>query len=436
VNADHAALLRRCRLQLFVATWLSYCGFYIVRKVYAIVKLPLKEHFGLDDIQVAWPWTIYLIAYMLGQFLAAGLGRRFESRQILAVGMTTAAACNIALGWLVDREAASPFLWMCVAMGIFGLAQATGWPHNVALFANWTRRAERGTLFAVWGTCYQFGAIIGKGLAGFLLGWLGLAWSFYGSSLVLLAFTAFFVLCARERPETVGLSLPDESEPEPAAARPGEAARAASAALPRAFIVSVVAMGLIYFGFKFLRYALDSWSALILGEHFGLSASFAAYFSTAFDWVGFLGVLVAGYWSDRIPGARRAPVIFWMTCGCLAATTAMWMFGLASPALFILLLGLIGFMAMGPDSLLSGAGAMDVGSRRQAAVAAGVINGLGSIGPIVQEPAIGWLKQTQGLEAVFALLVAIVLVTTVATGLLARFERRQLSLGQGGGRIK
>jgi sugar phosphate permease len=125
-----------------------------------------------------------------------------------------------------------------------------------------------------------------------------------------------------------------------------------------------------------------------------------------------------------------------MTCGCLAATTAMWMFGLASPALFILLLGLIGFMAMGPDSLLSGAGAMDVGSRRQAAVAAGVINGLGSIGPIVQEPAIGWLKQTQGLEAVFALLVAIVLVTTVATGLLARFERRQLSLGQGGGRIK
>ncbi len=182
-------------------------------------------------------------------------------------------------------------------------------------------------------------------------------------------------------------------------------------------------MGLIYFGFKFLRYALDSWSALILGEQFGMSASFAAYFSTAFDWVGFLGVLVAGYWSDRIPGARRTPVIFMMTCGCLVAVTAMWMFGLSSSLLFILLLGLIGFMAMGPDSLLSGAGAMDVGSRRQAAVAAGVINGLGSIGPIVQEPAIGWLKKTQGLDSVFLLLVVIVFLTTIATGLLARFER-------------
>jgi sugar phosphate permease len=423
VNAGDPALLRRYRLQLFVATWLSYCGFYLVRKVYAIVKHPLKEHFGLDDVQVAWPWTIYLVTYMLGQFLAAWLGRRMESRRILTIGMCIAAGCNIVLGALVDSRAASAYLWMCVTMAIFGFAQATGWPHNVALFANWTRRAERGTLFAIWGTCYQFGAIFGKALAGFLLGWLGLAWSFYGSSLVLLVFTVFFALRVRERPESVGLSLPDEAEPAPSVAPSGGATTRENAPLPRAFVASIVAMGLIYFGYKFLRYALDSWSALILGEHFGLSTSAAAYFSTAFDWVGFLGVLVAGYWSDRIPGSRRTPVIFWMTCGCLVATAAMWMVGLASPFLFVLLLGLIGFTAMGPDSLLSGACAMDVGSRRQAAIAAGVINGFGSIGPILQEPAIGWLKQTRGLDAVFLLLVAIVFLTTVATGMLARFER-------------
>jgi sugar phosphate permease len=93
--------------------------------------------------------------------------------------------------------------------------------------------------------------------------------------------------------------------------------------------------------------------------------------------------------------------------------------------LFIGLLGLIGFTAMGPDSLLSGACAMEVGSRRQAVVAAGVINGFGSIGPILQEPVIGWLKQTHGSHAVFLLLAIIVLVTTVATGLLSRFERKR-----------
>ena len=420
---SNAAPLRQYRVQIFVATWLSYCGFYLVRKVYAVVKLPLKEQFGLDDVQIAWPWTIYLITYMLGQFFAAWLGRHVESRRVLAWGMSVAAICNIVLGLLVDYGQASAYFWMCVTMGIHGLAQATGWPHNVALFANWTRRAERGTLFGIWGTCYQFGAVFGKGLAGFLLGWLGLAWSFVGSSLILLAFTLYFVLRVQERPASVGLRLDDAAEPETAAPAAGTPAR--ESPLPRAFITSIVAMGLIYFGFKFLRYALDSWSALILGEHFGMTTSVAAYLSTAFDWVGFLGVIVAGYWSDRIPGARRTPVIFWMTTGCFVFTCAMWLVGLQSPVMFVVLLGLIGFTAMGPDSLLSGAAAMDVGSRRQAAIAAGVINGLGSIGPILQEPAIGWLKKTQGLDSVFLLLVGIVFLTTVATGLLARFGRER-----------
>ena len=422
MSASDAALLRRYRLQLFTATWLSYAGFYICRKVYAVVKHPLKMQFGFNDEQIAAPWTIYLITYMLGQFLAAWLGRHFQSRRILLYGMTVAAACNIYLGYLVDAHQASAFLWLCVTMGIHGLAQATGWPHNVALFANWTHRSERGTLFGVWGTCYQLGAVAGKGLAGFLLGWLGMAWSFYGSSLLFLAITLLFAFFARERPQAVGLTLADEAEPdvpEPGV-RGGPAVR--EAALPPGFVTSIVAMGLIYFGFKFLRYALDSWSALILSEHFDMSSSVAAYLSTAFDWIGLLGVIASGYWSDRIPGSRRTPVIFYMSCGCLVFTVAMWLVGLSSPIWFVVLLGLIGFTEMGPDSLLAGACAMDIGSRRQAALAAGVINGCGSIGPILQEPLIAWMKQSFGLDSAFLLLVGVGVVTTIATWLLMRYE--------------
>lgn len=107
MNTSNPELLRRYRMQLFTATWLSYCGFYLTRKVYAVVKHPLKEQFGLDDLQVAMPWTIYLITYMLGQFMAAWLGRHYESRRVLAVGMIVAAACNIVLGLLVDSGGAS-----------------------------------------------------------------------------------------------------------------------------------------------------------------------------------------------------------------------------------------------------------------------------------------------------------------------------------------
>jgi OPA family glycerol-3-phosphate transporter-like MFS transporter len=419
----NSARLRRYRAQVFTATWLSYAGFYLCRKVYAVVKQPLKLQFGFDDEHVAAPWTIYLVTYMLGQFLAAWLGRRMESRRVLAYGMSVAAACNVALGFLVDSHRASVFVWMCITMGIHGFAQATGWSHNVALFANWTRRSERGTLFGIWGTCYQLGAVAGKGLAGFLLGWLGMAWSFFGSSILLFAITIAFILLARERPQSVGLSLEDGAEPDVPTPDARETAPDRPAPLPPGFVGSIMAMGFIYFGFKFLRYALDSWSALILSEHFLMSPTIAAYLSSAFDWIGLLGVIVGGYWSDRMPGSRRTPVIFYMTFGCLVFTLMMWLVGLSSPLVFVSLLGLIGFTQLGPDALLSGACAMDIGSRRQAALAAGVINGCGSVGPILQEPLIAWIKQTSGLNAVFLLLVAIGCVTTVATFLLMRFER-------------
>jgi len=423
VNGEQHALLRRYRAQVFTATWVSYFGFYLVRKTYAVLKRPLKDQLGLDDVHVAYPWTVYLITYMLGQFVAAWLGRHVQSRRVLLYGMLIAAGCNVALGWLVDSHLARAYVWMCVTMGIHGFAQATGWPHNVALFANWTRRSERGTLFGIWGTCYQLGALAGKGLAAFLLGWLGMAWSYFGSSIALLALTGLFAWWARERPESVGLTLADEAEPDAVVDSNG---KSAPKPLPAGWIGLIVAMGLIYFGMKFLRYALDSWSALILSEQFHMTATRAGYLSAAFDLIGFMGVITGGIWSDRISGALRTPVIFWMILGCLASTILMWLVGLSSVTLYVVLLGVIGFTAMGPDSLISGACAMDAGSRRQAALAAGIINGLGSAGPIVQEPVIGWLKQTAGVDAVFLLLVGVVFLTTAGSGLLWRFERGRL----------
>jgi OPA family sugar phosphate sensor protein UhpC-like MFS transporter len=424
LNTEKSVLLRRYRAQVFTATWMSYAGFYLVRKIYPILKAPLKERFALDDVHVAYPWTIFLVTYMLGQFLAAWLGRHMQSRSIVLYGMTLSAACNLWLGWLVDAHLASGYLWMCITMGINGFSQATGWPHNISLFANWTLRSERGTLFGIWATCYQFGAMAGKGLAAFLLGWLGMAWSFFGASLVLLILTALFALLARERPESVGLSLEDHAEPDAPATNAG--GQPGSTQLAAGWIWLIVSMGLIYFGLKFLRYALDSWSALMMTEQFHMSARRAGYLSAAFDLVGFLGVLVGGIWSDHIAGARRTPVIFWMTLGCLAFTFLLWLVGLSSTTVFVVLLGLIGFTAMGPDSLVSGASAMDAGNRRQAALAAGIINGLGSIGPILQEPVIGWLNQTAGVNSVFLLLVGVVFLTTAGTGVLWWFERDKL----------
>ena len=419
------ATLPSLRAQLFAATWLSYAGFYFCRKVFGVVRGPLRDALGRDDLAVSHLWTVFLLSYMLGQFVTAALGRRLPARQILIGGMLASSATTWAAG-AVLWPGRTRYLLLLLAMAMSGWVQATGWASNVALMTNWTRRTERGRIMAIWGTCYQIGSVLAKAFAAFVFGWLGLMWSFWGAALVLLVVTLLFVAMARESPESVGLPPMDSPVPlEPSTSRAASAAGSGQPALssPGATAVEdaavlrrIVAMGLIYFSFKFVRYALDSWSALLASEHFHASIPVAGYLSTMFDWMGFAGVLCSGWISDRLFGGRRSPVIFGMTVGCFFSTVLLWTIGLSSIGLYAALLGLIGFLAMGPDSLLSGACAMDVGSRKHAAFAAAMINGLGAIGPIFEEPLIGWAKTTHGLSAVFFVLVAMMAIAVLATG--------------------
>jgi sugar phosphate permease len=63
----------------------------------------------------------------------------------------------------------------------------------------------------------------------------------------------------------------------------------------------------------------------------------------------------------------------------------------ANPYALAFCFGIVGFMLYGPDTLLCGAAAVEVAGNHNAIAVAGIVNGLGSIGPIFQEEIIGWL---------------------------------------------
>jgi sugar phosphate permease len=402
----------RWRVNIIAATWLSYAGFYFCRKTFGIAKPLLKEEYGWIDTELAWVWTAYLAAYMIGQFSAAFFGRKLACRTLLLIGMMVSVLCNIAIGY-ATLGGQSAFWWLITFMVINGFAQATGWPGNVGLLAKWSQRSERGRLMGIWGTCYQIGSILAKHFAAFMLGWLGIAWSFWGASIVLFAVWVLFYFLVKERPEDVG--LPDFVEE----VKVDDAESSVRPVLPwRRVVHVVIAMGMIYFCFKFIRYALDSWTATLIKDSFEITAENAGHLSTVFDWVGFLGVVVGGFASDKLFKSRRTPVIFIMTVGLCLATGALMLNGTSSLVLFVIATGVIGFMLMGPDSLLSGTAAMDVSTKEMAVVAAGIINGLGSIGALAQEPTIAWLKTHHGVDSVLQLLFAVTCLGVVGTGLL------------------
>ena len=419
---------KRWRINVLAATWSSYVGYYFCRKAFGVLKPALREQYHFQDIELAQIWTAFLVAYMLGQFLSAWLGRKTTCRLLLLTGMGVSLIANLAFGF-ATLGGTSAYWWMITFMTVNGFAQATGWPGNVGLLAKWARHEERGRLMALWGTCYQLGSIAAKHFAAFMLAWLGIAWSFWGASIILFAIWVLFYFWGQEQPEDVGLpsiveeiTLTDEEAAEEAKKDGGALADSSTRPWEEAIKV-VIAMGMIYFCFKFLRYALDSWSSTLLKDAFmsgpnAISSATAGHLSVAFDWVGFLGVIVGGFLSDKIFKSQRTPVIFFMTVGMFISTLFLWWFGTSSLWVFVALLGFIGFMLMGPDSLISGTAAMDVCSKEMAVVASGIINGLGSIGPIVQELVIGYLKTSHGPQAVFTLLLGVSILAVFGTGLL------------------
>jgi sugar phosphate permease len=78
----------------------------------------------------------------------------------------------------------------------------------------------------------------------------------------------------------------------------------------------------------------------------------------------------------------------------------------ASVTVLVLLLAAVGFTLYGPDALLTGAGAIDIGSRRLATFVTAAISFIGSMGAVVQEVLISRVYNLKegGLVPVFAML--------------------------------
>ncbi|MEO8840321.1 MAG: MFS transporter [Kofleriaceae bacterium] len=424
---------RTWRTKVFIATWLSYVGFYFCRRPFSAAKSAIGEQNHWDAKTLGNIYAAYLIAYALGQFLASRMGPRLGPRKNVLLGMGLSIIVTLVMG-----IALSPWV-MAGLIAVNGLAQATGWSGNVGTMANWFHKHERGKVMGVWSTNFTVGAITAGLVMGLVLGngsaavqpW---AWCFYvGAGVLTLVWIQFYFL-QRDRPESVGLDPIDDpvtgvdesqEEPEPPPPAIAMPANTHRSALVRAWFrwrttshgrakiflsrdakINLALVAGFYFFSKLVRYAIWSWAAYFLEEKYKLSGKAANTYAIAFDICGVPGVFITGWISDRFFQSRRATIAFLMMLGMTGATALLILFGGSSVTAFVVLLGVVGFFLYGPDALLSGAGAMDIGSRRAATFAAAVISGFGSLGPIVQEIIVPRVydEKTSGMGPVFAIL--------------------------------
>jgi sugar phosphate permease len=388
------------RHRAWVLSWIAYVTYYIGRKGFSVVKKTIHDELGVSVAALGRIDTVYLGAYSLGQFVSGYWGDRVGARRLLTFGLLASAACCAAFG------ASSAALIFGVFFCLNGFAQSTGWPGTTRVMAEWTTRKNRGRVMAFWATCYMFGGIVANSLAGELLGAYGWRAAFFGPALIIvcIAGAVFFYLPRGSDDEGEAVTRDDQI--------PLEVRRQAQRAVLRNR--ALWCYGACYFFVKFIRYTLLFWLPYYLAEQLAYSERAAAHLSNAFEVGGIAGVVVIGIISDRMRRYSRSAMAALWLLGLGAALLAYGQLAAHGTLVNIVLLALVGAALFGPDSLVSGAIAQDAGGGHAAATATGFVNGVGSVGAMLQGLLVPAIREHWGWQALFPIFVVLSFLAALA----------------------
>jgi OPA family glycerol-3-phosphate transporter-like MFS transporter len=400
---------RRGRNWFFIG--LNYASYYFNRFNLSIASTDFCNAFGLDNkhygmIQTARAWS-----YALGQFWNGLLADRIGGRISMAIGGYGTAVMNLLFGLGAYHQVLGPVFgtlgWFVVIRAIDGYVQAFGAPGMVKINTAWFARAERGRFAGIFGLMINIGRYVNNWISPMLLAGFTLwhfhvdkgewQWVFFVPAGVCVLITTLMLLLSTNTPEEAGYH---GVVPMDAAEDHGEER------IPLRVVFSVILRNKFvwltawaYFCTGVVRYGVDDWFPKYFQEVPGISLRSAAFQWTAFmiPAVATLGSITSGYVSDLVFRGRRAPVAAIL----YFSETVLILIGAQAQSLWAVctMLILISFTCNATHSILGTAAAMDIGGRKMAGFAAGVIDSWQYIGAGLAGLGLGYLIDAFGWGA-------------------------------------
>lgn len=361
---------------------LLYTSFYMCRYNFSIANKSISDQFGFSRAQMGYIITTALFAYACGQIINGLLTDRMGGKRAMLIG----AAGTIVMNLLFGAASFAGMLGLFVAIrGLDGYLQAFGAPGMVKINTAWFSHRERGRFSGIFGFMINLGRLgiftLGPALlAGFTV--LGLItipplhwrWLFWTPSMICAVVAVGMALTVKETPEEAGFPevIPDDSGPGPA--DPGVRAQVGQVIRTIAANPAVWITACAYACTGAVRQAVDQWFPRYMQDlyHVDLSSARFQFLAFLIPFVASAGSLMAGYVSDTLFKGRRAPVaamLYFLETSIILLAAQ---FHTANAA--ILFLVLISFTANSTHSILGSAAPMDIGGRRMAGFALGLID--------------------------------------------------------------
>lgn len=397
------------RVRILYTSFFAYAVFYFCRVNISMAIPGMEESLGYTKVQLGLVLSLLQITYGLGKFGNGILADRLNPRYFMAFGLFTSAVINIIFGLQVS------LIFLAVLWGFNGWFQSMGFPSGARLLSHWFSPSEHGRMFSLYGCSHQVGAAIILVVSGYLVEhqWrYGEGWQYVfilpGIFALFIAFLVFNRL--RDIPSSMGLPPVEKYRKDITDKKTLDALEeqvSVKETLLR-YVLKNKHVWFVAFGNFFLyiaRYGALTWAPSYINEAKDVSIVKAGIIVAFFEVMGILGMLSAGWMSDKLFKARRGPVMAIYMFILSFGLYAFWIAPPGRPLLYIVLLGICGFLVYGPLMLVSVA-AISFAGKKAAATAAGFTGLWGYIGATASGIGIGWAAHNFGWHTGFSLIVA------------------------------
>ena len=384
-----------------VAAMVGYIGFYFVRKNMSIAMPAMEADLGVSKPELGIFLTLHGLLYGVSKFVNGFWGDRVNARIFMVAGLSLSAIANLFFGM------GSTAVFLGVVWMLNGWLQGMGFPPCARLMTHWFPPEKLATKMSIWNTSHSIGAglvVIGCGYIA-TFGW---RWCFWGPAILAIIIALLLWGVLRDTPSSVGLPEIERGTLE----KQREQSREASENFKR-FVnrhvfrnpyiwIIAVANFFVYT----LRYSVLDWGPTLLMETKAVALHHAGWMIASFEIAGVVGMLVAGWLTDRLFGGRGARMC--LICMFMASVSMFlfWKLPSSSFLLSVLLLGAAGFFIYGPQALV-GISVSNLATKRAAATAVGFTGLFGYVSTIFSGWGLGALVQSMGWNfALGALVVA------------------------------
>ncbi len=396
--------------------FIGYSGYYLCRSNLAVATPLIIGEFGSRGInkevmgQIA---SLGVIFYSVGKVINGVIGDLVGGKKVFLLGMAGSVLATVLFGLGAGAAVFFP-MW-----ALNRAVQSMGWGGLVKVTAGWFSYRSYGKIMALLSLSFLFGDVVAKLLLGSLIAG-GLHWRelFYVSAALLAVIAALDVFLVKESPERLGLPAPPVN-PDNLFTERGADERAAGLRellLPYFRSLSFRLVLTMSFGLTAIREAFNFWVPTYLHEVAGMSEAAASGFSSLYPVFGMVSILAAGYLSDTVARGRRG-VVIGLALLPLTAILGLMSAGLTGGWLPLVFISLAGLLLLGPYSFLAGAMSLDVGGRKGAATAVGLVDAVGYVGGTLSLWLTGLLAQRVGWNSAFGVLALFCAGTAAAAGI-------------------